>query len=303
MPVVEATPSSGSTVPRRQLGRFLRRYREAAGKTIKDAYEHIECSQQKIWRLEKGDPNVVVKSTEVKLLCDFYGVPDDVKEALVSLSKETKVKGWWHAYGDVIPEWFELYVGLETAASRLRKYEPSLIPGLLQAHAYLEAVMTAERPRVPVEEFGRRIRVKQERQVLLTRGFPPPPQLDVIMAEAVIRAKIETPGAMQQQLWHLLRATDELPHLRLRVLPSVGPHSAAASGGFTILEFPPSDRGSSEPPTVYSENITGALYLDHPRELAVYEQVWAELEELALNERDSKAMITTLLKDLGDTSS
>lgn len=301
--MLETTPSSGSTVPRRQLGRYLRQYREGAKKTIKDAYEHIECSQQKIWRLEKGDPNVVVKSTEVKLLCDFYSVPPEIKEALVSLSKETKVKGWWHAYGEVIPDWFELYVGLETAANRLRKYETTLVPGLLQAHAYIEAAVRAEIPKVAEDVVESRIRIKQERQGLLTRSFPPPPQLDVILAEAAVRAKLDAPGAMQQQLWHLLKATDELPHVRVRVLPSVGPHSAAGAGSFTILEFPPSDRGSGEPPTVYSENITGALYLDHPRELAIYEQVWAELEALALDERDSKEMITALLKDLGETSS
>ncbi|WP_239166042.1 helix-turn-helix domain-containing protein [Actinoplanes italicus] len=301
--MVEAIPGSGSTVPRRQLGRFLRQYRDAAGKTIKDAYEHIECSQQKIWRLEKGDPNVVVKSTEVKLLCDFYGVPDDVKEALVSLSKETKVKGWWHAYGDVIPEWFELYVGLEGAASRLRTYQATLIPGLLQAHAYIEKVMTSTWPKIPTGEIERRIQVRKERQGLLTRNFPPPPQLDVILAEAAVRARVDVAGAMQQQLWHLLKASEELPHVKVRVLPSMGPCSAASAGNFTILTFPANDRANTEPPTVYSENVTGALYLDHPREIIIYEQVWADLENLALDERDSKEMITALLKDLGDTSS
>jgi hypothetical protein len=203
----------------------------------------------------------------------------------------------------VIPDWFELYVGLETAASRLRKYEPSMIPGLLQAPAYLEAVMRAARPKKPDDEVERRIRVKKERQGLLTRSFPPPPQLDVILAEAALRANLDIPGAMQQQLWHLLRATTELPHVSLRVLPSVVPHSAAASGGFTILEFSAEDGGRGEPPTVYSENITGALYLDRPHELDIYAQVWAQLEELVLDERGSKEMITALLKDLGETSS
>ena len=228
---------------------------------------------------------------------------DEVTEALMGLARETKARGWWHAYGDVIPDWFELYVGLETAASRLRHYHTTFVHGLLQAHAYIEATIRAQVPKVADDQVEPRIRVKLERQSLLTRNFPPPPQLDLIFAESVVRARLTAPGAMQQQLWHLLKAIDELPHVMVRILPSVGPHAAAPSGGFTILEFPPNDRGSGEPPTVYSENITGSLYLDHPRELAVYEQVWAELEALALDERDSKAMITTLLQELGDKSS
>jgi hypothetical protein len=125
----------------------------------------------------------------------------------------------------------------------------------------------------------------------------------VILNESVVRARLETPGAIQQQLWHLIKASDELPHVSVQVLPPVGPHAAATSGGFTILEFPQNDKGSGEPPTVYNENITGALYLDHPRELAIYEQVWADLEASALDEGHSREMITALLKDLGETSS
>src|SRR3954462_12402645 len=114
---------TNSTVPRRQLGRFLRQQREAAGRTIKATAEYMEFSVQKLWRIEKGA--VPVRGPEVKILCDFYGTDPGVTEALVSLAKETKARGWWQSYSDVVmPEWFELYVGLEAAAVRIRKYEP-----------------------------------------------------------------------------------------------------------------------------------------------------------------------------------
>lgn len=283
----------GSTVPRRQLGRYLRQQREQAKITVKAASDHLECSTQKLWRIEKGA--TPVRSADVRTLCLFYETPAETSEALIGLAKETRAKGWWQSYGDAVPDWFDLYVGLESAASHIRKYEPTLIPGLLQSHAYMATAITAERPNLPETVVEQRIKTRQERQGLLSRHFPPPPRLEVIVSEAALRAKLETPGAMQQQLWHLLKA-NELPHVSVRVIPlSIGPHHASASSGFSILEFPQDNGENREPPTVYSENLTGALYLDRPKEIAAYGQAWSALADLALNEGDSDAMVKAIM--------
>jgi hypothetical protein len=288
--------SAGSTVPRRQLGRYLRSLREGAQPkkiTIEVAAAQLECSTQKIWRIEKGDSPV--RGLDVKALCELYGATAEMTEALIGLAKETKARGWWQSYGDAVPEWFDLYIGLEAAASRIRKYEPALVPGLLQGAAYMEAVLRADGPGLSETELDRRIKVRRERQGLLSRHFPEPPQLEVIVAESALRAELDTAGAMHQQFWHLLKA-NELPHVSVRVLPtSAGPHRASVSGAFTILEFPMINGEKGEPPTVYSESLTGALYLDRPKELHVYEQAWAALSALALNEGDSDDMIKRIM--------
>ena len=97
----------------------------------------------------------------------------DVTEALTSLAKETKAKGWWYSYDDAIPEWFELYVGLESAASRLRHYEPELIPGLLQTPAYTAEVFRVGKPEMPEAQINRGVAVRLARQAILTRSCPP----------------------------------------------------------------------------------------------------------------------------------
>ena len=283
---------SGSTVPRRQLGRFLRQHREAAGFTVKGAAHVLECSFQKVWRIEKGA--VPVRGTDVRLLCDAYRVVPQMAEALVGLARETRAKGWWQSYGDAVPDWFELYVGLEGAANRIRKWEPSLAPGLLQAHAYMASVILADRPGLAADDVERRVALRQERQGLLSRRFPAPPRLEVIVWEPVLRARPDHPGAMTQQLAHLL-AAGAAAHISVRVLPlALGPHRASVSGAFTILEFPAGDGGKGEPATVYSESLTGALYLDKPRELAVYRGVWADLSDQALTEEESADLIRTI---------
>jgi transcriptional regulator with XRE-family HTH domain len=160
----------GSTVPRRQLGRYLRRLREESGITVQAAADVLECSFQKVWRIEKGA--VPVRGPDVKLLCQAYNATAGMTEALVGLARETKAKGWWQSYGDAVPDWFELYVGLESAATRMRKFEPSLVPGLLQARAYMEAVIDAERPDLTPTGREHRMAIKLERQALLARHFP-----------------------------------------------------------------------------------------------------------------------------------
>src|SRR5229473_8185023 len=126
--------TTGSTVPRRQLGRYLRELRAGQRITVKTAAEKLEWSETKVWRIETGQTSL--RSHDVELMCRIYAAPPDLTEALMGLAKETKAKGWWHAYGDVIPEGFDVYIGLEEAVSSLSWYESELIPGLLQTEAY-----------------------------------------------------------------------------------------------------------------------------------------------------------------------
>lgn len=101
--------AAGSTVPRRQLGRYLRQLREEARITVKAAADALEWSAPKIWRIEGGATSM--RSLDVEAMCRIYGAPPEMTEALTGLARETKARGWWHSYGDAIPTWFELYVG------------------------------------------------------------------------------------------------------------------------------------------------------------------------------------------------
>ncbi|GAB7041991.1 MULTISPECIES: helix-turn-helix domain-containing protein [Catenuloplanes] len=286
----------GSTVPRRQLGRYLRRLREQAGVTVKAAAAELECSIQKLWRIEKGA--VPVRGADVKVLCQRYGASEEMTQALVALAKETKAKGWWHSYGDVVPRWFEVYVGMEAAASRLRMYEPSLVPGLLQSRDYADAAIRADQPGMGDEERRRRVDLRRERQELLARSFPEPPALEAIVCETVLRRDPGPPGVMARQLAYLQKAGEQ-PHISIRVLPlAIGLHRASVAGAFTILEFPSEGNERREPPTVYSESLTGAIYLDKSQEIEAYEEVWVSLAASALSEGDSAAMITSLIREL-----
>ncbi|MEU1844163.1 helix-turn-helix domain-containing protein [Micromonospora sediminicola] len=286
----------GSTVPRRQLGRLLRQFRNEAGVTLDAAAEALEYSRQKIWRLECGMG--AVRVLDVKAMCELYDVSAEMTEAMRGLATETKSKGWWHAYGDAVPSWFELYVGLESAAAHLREYGDNLIPGLLQTRAY---ALSLYQPgsRLSVEERERAVEVRLQRQSLLTRRLPQPPRLDTVLSEAVLRRTVHGPGVMTGQLTRLLEVS-ELPNVSLRVVPfTAGPHPGSVAGSFVILDFPASKGGrASEPSVVYSESLTGALYLDKPDELRAYENAWSGLDALALSEAESRDMIKRVIGEI-----
>src|SRR5438445_12046518 len=108
---MDVSSDQGSTVPRRRLGRELRRLREAANITIEAATDQLEWSRQKIWRIERGEP--AMRALDVEAMCRIYGASEEMTQALKALAKETKAKGWYHSYGDVIPKWFEIYIDLE----------------------------------------------------------------------------------------------------------------------------------------------------------------------------------------------
>src|SRR5881398_275485 len=151
----EEAPGSGPTVLRILLGAQLRRLREAKAITREDAGWEIRASGSKISRMELG--RVSFKERDVTDLLKLYGVDEDETATLVALAKQANSPGWWHKYGDVLPDWFQVYVGLEEAASLIRLYEVQFIPGLLQTADYARAVVRLGQPSATPEEVERRV--------------------------------------------------------------------------------------------------------------------------------------------------
>jgi len=290
----EAT--TGSTVPRRQLGRYLRDLRNKARMTIKLAAAQLEWSEPKLWRIETGQTSL--RSLDVEAMCRLYGAPANLTEALMGLAKETKARGWWHAYGDVIPDGFDVYIGLEEATSEIDWYESELVPGLLQTEDYARTVITADNPGVAEAEIDRRVHVRVARQTLLSRPAARP-ELRVILNEAILRRPVGSPAIMARQLRHLAEASD-LPNVSLRVVPfSAGLHRGVMSGPFEILRFPRHGDGrDSEPPTVFADGFTGDLYLDKPAEIDRHTAAFAAIWDASVKERDSRILTEQAAKEL-----
>jgi transcriptional regulator with XRE-family HTH domain len=294
--MTEAMTTTGSTVPRRQLGRYLRDLRNKSRLTVRAAGAQLEWSEAKIWRIETGQTSL--RSLDVEAMCKVYGAPQDMTQALMGLAKETKARGWWHSYGDAIPEYFDVYIGLEEAASRFSWYESELVPGLFQTEDYARAVIRADNPDVVDAEIERRVHVRLARQALLTR-VTHCPVFDVVLNEAILHRPVGGVEAARGQLKRLVEVS-ELPTVSLRVVPfSAGLHHGIMSGPFVTLRFPLNGNGQdTEPPTVYVESFTGALYLDRPHELARYDTAFKNIWESSLDEKASQELIAQVTREL-----
>jgi hypothetical protein len=272
------------------LGAHLRRLREAQGITREDAGWKIRSSESKISRMELG--RVSFKERDVADLLIYYGLEDPDEHArLMALAREANAAAWWQRYGDVLPSWFQSYVGLEAAAAQIRTYEVQFIPGLLQTREYARAVVMLGHWRAAPEEIEHRVDLRMDRQQVLDR--PDPPQLWVVIDESALRRPVGGTEVMRGQLEALVAAA-KLPNVRLQVVPfAVGGHTAAG-GSFSILRFPDPEL----PDVVYIEQLTSAVYLDKRDDVDQYASAMEILCHLAAPPDRTSEILDGLLADL-----
>jgi transcriptional regulator with XRE-family HTH domain len=278
----------GPTVLRILLGAQLRRLREARGVTLGEAGEVIRASHSKISRLETG--RVSFKDRDIADLLTFYGVTDEEeREALRALARRANAPGWWHDYSDVVTGWFEAYVGLEEVATQVRAYQVQFVPGLLQTEDYARAVTMLRHASDPPKEIEMRVGLRMTRQQILTR--PQPPNLWVVLDEAVLRRPIGSRAVMRAQLKHMLEMSDR-QNVTIQLIPFNAGGHAAAGGAFNILRFAEPDL----PDVVYLEQLTSALYLDKPEAVDNYLMVMERLCMEAVTPAGSADLIRKILK-------
>ena len=279
----------GPTVLRMLLGAHLRRLREAQGVSREDAGWEIRASESKISRMELG--RVSFKERDVEDLLTLYGLVDnEERERLLSLARQANTPGWWHRYGDVLPNWFQSYLGLEAAASMIRTYEVQFVPGLLQTADYARAVVLLGHGRARPDEIDRRVDLRMRRQSILDR--PDVVQLWAVIDEAVLRRPVGSRAVMRGQIEALIDATGS-KSVHLQVLPfRVGGHSAAG-GAFSILRFPDQEL----PDIVYVEQLSSALYLDKRDDVELYVDA---MERLCVEADPPELAADTLRKILKD---
>jgi hypothetical protein len=256
---------SGPTVLRMVVGAQLRRFREAAGISTEDAGYEIRGSHSKISRMELG--RVGFKGRDIADLLTLYGVTDPgVRDTLLELAEHAGTPGWWQAYADVVPGWYEPYLGLEQGALVARVYEVQYVPELLQTPGYARALLSARHPEADQEGIERRVELRMARRRVFER--PDPLKLWAVLDEAVLRRVVGGPLTMRAQIEHLIEMA-ELPNVTVQVLPFASGGHAAECGPVTLLRFAEPEL----PDVVYLEQLTGALYPDRAADIARYRDV------------------------------
>jgi hypothetical protein len=284
--------AGGPTALRMILGKQLQALREKADMSFDEAAAAILSSPFTIRRMERAEGGF--KPLTVKSLLIAYGVTDnDEIEAFLSLCRDAVKPGWWHSYGDVLPDWFRTFVGLEEAASLIRGYEPHWVPGLLQTEDYARASLRTGFPQGAKADLERRVSLRMARQEVLER--PNPPQLWVVIDETVLRRAAATTGApaMRAQIDRLIEA-NERPGITLQILTFAAGMHPAAYGLFYLLRFP----DKTMPDLVFGENMTSAWYIDKPREATAYLEVLDRVSAQAAPADSTARLLRAIRKEI-----
>jgi transcriptional regulator with XRE-family HTH domain len=280
-------PTEGPTVLRILLGVQLRRLREARGITAQAAAKAIRGSESKISRIELG--RNAIREIDVLDLLTFYGVDATEREQLLNLAEQANRPGWWHRFNDILPDWFQAYVGMEEAATSIRIYEPQFIPGLLQTPRYTAAVLTM--CDIPIGEAERHVILRKERQRRFTEGRV---KLWVIIEETALRRPIGSREILLDQLQYLLSLTDR-SNLTLQIIP-FGRGGHAVPSGFTILRFGDSDLQD----VAYLEHLTSALYFDKKSDVDRYLLAMERLSIVSAKPSETPGLLAAIIKQLED---
>ncbi|WP_406130214.1 helix-turn-helix domain-containing protein [Streptomyces canus] len=260
----------GPVVRRIQLGSQLRKLRLERGITLQRAGHSARVSETKMSRMELG--RVSFKKRDIENLLTLYGITDEqARTGILSLAEEANTPGWWQQYSDVFPVWWSTYLGLEGAASLIRAYEVQHVPALLQTEEYAHVVCRQYAPRASGAEVERRVALRLERQQALVADDAC--ELHVVLDESALRRTYGHHAVMRRQVQYLIDAS-ERPNVRLQIMPFHSTGHPVGAGPFTMFSFSQGDLSD----VVYVEQLTNALYLDKPADVAQYTEIHQELQ-------------------------
>lgn len=280
-----ANPSP--TALRRWIAIELKRLREAAGYEPAAAAERIDKGVTAYRHYENAVR--LPSASDVEVLLNWYGKPDRVPFFRDLIRAAHKGKDWWINSATAVPDWFELYLGLEYGAARISSYD-TIIPGLLQTREYAEALYRAGERRLTDEEIHAKVELRMTRQKILTRDEGAP-QLWSVLDECALQRLVGGPEVMQAQLDHLGRMT-ERTNIEIQVLPNSAGAHAGVEGTFTILDYPTEFEG--DPGTVYVETRARGIYYEDPLQVTEYRRVFERLQVQALRPDESRKALAKI---------
>ena len=282
-------PGQNPTLRGRRLAMELQRRREATGMSREEVARQLEWSTSTLFRIETGRSRP--QPGNVRTLLELYGVTGAERDGLIQLTREARQPGWWHSFRDVLPNPYEVYIGLEAGAASIRNFEPVVVPGLLQTADYAREIFRNGPIELDPDEVERLLEVRQARQEVLARDDRP--RLWAVIDEAVIHRVV---GGVERDA---------------RAAPAPGRVRAAGQDHDPGRALPcrrtrRGDRGvrhpglpeATDPAVVYVETLAGDIYLEERSDVNRYTLAFDRLVAAALHPDDSVQMIERLASTL-----
>ncbi|MFG2382652.1 helix-turn-helix domain-containing protein [Streptomyces avermitilis] len=274
-------PRQTPTARQLRLGVELRKLREGAGLTAREAGEMIGANQAGISNIETG--RFGLSEQRIRTLAHNYDCTDEsLIDALVAMAAHRE-RGWWEEYRDALPPRFLDVAEMEHHARALRVAQVINIPGLLQTPEHARTLFRQVVPALRPHEIEYRISHRIKRQAVLYREQPP--SYTAIVHEAALRMRFGGPEVSRAQLDHIIEVSEQ-PHITVRVIPfdgtvfpTVGHGLDYASGPVRALD------------TAQLDAAHGSELIDAPAQLAKYRLILDRMEKATLEPDESRDLI------------
>ncbi|MFJ3698677.1 helix-turn-helix domain-containing protein [Streptomyces sp. NPDC090052] len=282
-------PRDNPTGRQARLGGELRKLRERAGKTAREAAGLISTDQAKISHIEAGRTGI--GEDRIRRLASFYACDDDALiDALCAISREHRGQFWWDEYRGILAPGFLNIAEMEHHSRYLHCLQSVTLPGLLQTQEYAQALFDAVLPKLPEDDVAARLEHRMRRQSVLDREQPP--EFDVMVHEAALRMRVGGRKIARQQLEHLMEATDR-PNVTVQVIPF-------AIDRFVDITQTVLYAGGVVPQldTVHIDTPIRGLYLDAAADVHRYRLQLDVAKQASLDPVESRSFIHHIARDM-----
>ena len=245
-----------------RLGEALKRLRERAGLSQRDAADRLRYNYQKLSRIENGQ---LPDYHGMRAMLDLYGVIVSEEEPYIELWERACEKGWWHADGPKS----QRYIGLEHDAVRVCDYQLAYIPGLLQTENYMRAVFLGWEVQHSQGWIADQVRDRLRRQQRLFGDDPL--EFHGVLAETAFR------HADHEQLLRI-NQVGQLPNVTVQVLPDSVGLNPGHNGPFVVLDF----AYPGEMSMLYVEHPAGSTHIEDVERVSASKRLFKQLSKLAL---------------------
>jgi transcriptional regulator with XRE-family HTH domain len=272
------------TARQQRLGAELRKLREKAGLTAREAAKASGIAESKVSMTEAG--RVGVSAERVRYLASQYACDDAaLVDALVAMATERE-RGWWEEYRGAVPAGYLSVAELEHHASELRTFQNVHIPGLLQTEEHIRGIFGS--PVAPTgEQREARIRFRRRRQAILGRV-----SYEAVIHEAALRTRAANEDVARKQLLHILDQS-ERPRVTVRVVPFDVDGFAGISAPLVYARGP-----VAQLDTVLVDTAHGGAHLDGEAQLSRYRGVLRTIEAAALGVVQSRDFVHRLVQQM-----
>ncbi|MET8097540.1 helix-turn-helix transcriptional regulator [Streptomyces sp. NPDC005236] len=281
-------PRSQPTARQVRLGAELRKLRDAAGMSAREAAGLLSSTSAQMSQVESGLSGV--SEERVRRLAALYACADvELTDALVAMATD-RTRGWWEEFRGVLPPGFLDLSELEHHASFMKVISTAHVPGMFQTEAYARAVFAYMVPELPPSELEPRVAHRMRRRVALERDDAV--SYEVVLHESVLRTRVADRTAARAQSEEILRQSERL-NVTVRVVPFDVDGFAGANTSMLYAggRVPQLDTAKRDAPH-------GGPFLDAQSQLARFRTLFRKVGSASLDPAQSRDFLHRLTKEL-----